>query len=86
MTSATVRDLGEYLSGYQPETESEAIDLLVQQLDHLRRVAGENADLYAREREIRLDYENVCAGLICPDCGAEPIKVGHGANGAQCYH
>lgn len=45
-----------------------------------RRLRLATMSMYEREREIRLDYEILCAGLICPTCGFEPIKVGHGAD------
>lgn len=64
------------------EAEREGLPLiehLIMLLDHSREVAKDNAMLWEREREIRLDYENLCAGLICPTCGFEPIKVGHSA-------
>ena len=62
------------------------VEYLIGGLRHARRTAGDNLDAWREEheraerlQEIVTDQQLVCAGLICPDCGAEPIKEGHGA-------
>ena len=56
------------------------VEFLRSSLEHSRSIALENLIEWKREYELRLDYERLCAGLICPSCGSEPIKVGHTAD------
>lgn len=65
-------------------------EYMIGSLRHAREAAGENAGYYLAEKaradrweEIARDQQGSCAGLLCPDCGAEPIKTGHDAECAS---